>query len=204
MLRVVEDRGFMEFHESQVLHGLMNYASGFFSGRALKSGLRANLAAGTPWRSRFFEDGPRLLCPSPWGLESSVWSGANLALGLWSGAPYRVPTKFLGAKSLKESLARWTKMVGNQLICEIELYALLLIRARYRKLFLHRRVICFVDNDPTRLALIKGSAEPGHERDGRSLLEVGAREPFLHLDRESPELQQSCRCTIQGLPSRDC
>ena len=36
MLHAISERGFVEFHESQVLHGLMNYAGGFFSGRTLK------------------------------------------------------------------------------------------------------------------------------------------------------------------------
>ena len=78
------------------------------------------------------------------GIGALVWdpvSGANEVS--WGEVPQGV-------------LGRWTKMVGSQLICEIELYALLLIRSRYRRLFLHRRVICFVDNDPTRLAVIKG------------------------------------------------
>ena len=73
MLRVVEDRGFMEFHESQVLHGLMNYASGFFSGRTLKGVCAQTLQAGTPWGSCFFKDGPRLLCH---GNRASVLPGA--------------------------------------------------------------------------------------------------------------------------------
>ena len=78
----------------------------------------------------------------------------------------------------QEVLDRWTKLVGSQLIWEIELYALLLVRARYCELLLHRRVICFVDNDPTRLALIKGRS-PSQAMNEMAQL-------FLRLELESP------------------
>ena len=53
-------------------------------------------------------------------------------------------------------LEAWAHLVGEQLICQIEMYAVLCIRWNMRHLLHQRRLILFIDNEPCRYALIKG------------------------------------------------
>eukprot|EP00435_Cladocopium_sp_Y103_P015310 s993_g3.t1 len=53
-------------------------------------------------------------------------------------------------------LNAWKHMVGEQFICQIEMYAVLCIRWRMRELLWKRRLILFIDNEPCRFALVKG------------------------------------------------
>ena len=53
-------------------------------------------------------------------------------------------------------LAAWKTLVGDQLICQIERFAVLCIRWRTRHLLKGQRLILFIDNEPCRYALIKG------------------------------------------------
>ena len=52
----------------------------------------------------------------------------------------------------------WLKEVGEQLICQIELYTMVVIRWVYASLLQGRRTIWWVDNDAARYSLIKGSS----------------------------------------------
>eukprot|EP00435_Cladocopium_sp_Y103_P018632 s3736_g4.t1 len=53
-------------------------------------------------------------------------------------------------------LQAWSHLVGDQLICQIEMFAVLCIRWEARHLTHGRRVILFIDNEPCRYCLIKG------------------------------------------------
>ena len=53
----------------------------------------------------------------------------------------------------------WLKEVGQQLICQIELYAYLAARSHYKTLFLNRGVIAWLDNESARFAASKGTAQ---------------------------------------------
>lgn len=53
-------------------------------------------------------------------------------------------------------LDAWKTLVGDQLICQIEMFAVLCIRWKMRHLLKGRRLLLFIDNEPCRYALIKG------------------------------------------------
>lgn len=57
---------------------------------------------------------------------------------------------------LDKLLHNWRKKVGEQLICQIELFAILSARWRFKELLVDRRSIWWVDNDAARYGLIKG------------------------------------------------
>ena len=58
---------------------------------------------------------------------------------------------------VQESLvSEWTQTVGEQLICQVELFAVALTRWQLKDILMYRRVLLFVDNDAARGALIKG------------------------------------------------
>ena len=50
----------------------------------------------------------------------------------------------------------WKAQVGDQFICQIELYAMVVMRWQFRSLLSNRRVIWFVGNAATRFSTIKG------------------------------------------------
>eukprot|EP00435_Cladocopium_sp_Y103_P047305 s818_g13.t2 len=52
----------------------------------------------------------------------------------------------------------WLKTVGDQVICEVEMYAYLCVRWACRKSWSMRSNICFIDNEACRLGLIKRSS----------------------------------------------
>eukprot|EP00435_Cladocopium_sp_Y103_P001353 s5288_g1.t1 len=52
----------------------------------------------------------------------------------------------------------WLKTVGDQVICEVEMYAYLCVRWACRKTWAMRSGICFIDNEACRLGLIKRSS----------------------------------------------
>lgn len=56
----------------------------------------------------------------------------------------------------QQLLDRWSELVGDQLICQIELYAMVTLRWMFKERLNGRRSIWWVDNDAARFALIKG------------------------------------------------
>ena len=53
-------------------------------------------------------------------------------------------------------LTAWKDLVGEQLICQIEIYAVLCMHWKVRHLLHKRRLLLFIDNEPCRFVLIKG------------------------------------------------
>lgn len=56
----------------------------------------------------------------------------------------------------KRLLDLWADVVGEQLICQIELFVMVLVRWELKDLLAFRRVLLFVDNEAARGAVIKG------------------------------------------------
>ena len=56
-------------------------------------------------------------------------------------------------------LRRWKDEVGDQIICEMELYAVLMTRAGLPNLLAGRRVIFFIDNEAARSVIIRGQSK---------------------------------------------
>ena len=73
----------------------------------------------------------------------------------------RTPGKSQSGKiEVPDSLTKlWLQEVGEQLICQIELYAYMAARFEYKSLFLNRGVIAWLDNESARYAASKGSAQ---------------------------------------------
>eukprot|EP00439_Symbiodinium_sp_Y106_P066632 s2715_g10.t2 len=201
--KMVEDEA-LTLHHSQVLHGLLNFAGGFYSGRGVKHlgsdllDLRRLAAAhdfaklrdlaerarevlhGTPprelrcdfirepicvWTDGSWEDGES-------GIGAVVYDCLTREGRVFAGA---VPDAIL---------RRWIEEMGSPdepaLICQIELYAVVLLRFMLRRTFCNRRVLIFVDNDAARFCLIKGLS--------RSSTMSSLIEAFDSLDGNDPML----------------
>lgn len=162
--------------EAASMHGLLNYAGGFVVGRSLKPAARyfAALPNGTtdermisricqdtskllqsmkPRILRYLEDSrPALL------YTDGAFEGGK---GTW-GAVVIIPS--LGIRAVHwgvvpEAAARYWESIGlTQLICQIELFAALLVRYRYRTQLANIASLYFIDNEAARHCLIKGSS----------------------------------------------
>ncbi|CAE6949951.1 unnamed protein product [Symbiodinium sp. CCMP2592] len=81
----------------------------------------------------------------PWaGIGAVVLDTLDDSARVFAGC---VPTKLL---------ERWKLDVGSQLICEIELYALVTLRRMLQNSLCNRRVIFWLDNEAARTSAIKG------------------------------------------------
>ena len=63
-------------------------------------------------------------------------------------------------------LEKWKVTLGDNLICQIELFVIVLIRWQFKDLFCRRRSIWWMDNDPARFCTIKGLSPSPSMRDG--------------------------------------
>ena len=55
--------------------------------------------------------------------------------------------------------AKWVKDVGSQIICEVELFALIAVRSHLQNMLHGRKTIYWIDNDSARATVIKGSSK---------------------------------------------
>eukprot|EP00435_Cladocopium_sp_Y103_P027136 s1919_g6.t1 len=69
--------------------------------------------------------------------------------------------------SLKE---HWLERAGEQIICQVELWALLVIRWTFREKLLNRRVLEWIDNESARMSAIKANSPSGTMRSLTRLL----------------------------------
>jgi hypothetical protein len=166
----------ISLHEAQVLHGLMRYACGFFSGRHLhqvcaevlalcsSSTKRSNRGIGDfcDYASSTLRDcRPRTIAAScekrPFLIfTDGSWEGGHAGIGAVA-IDTASGEKFVWAGQVPQTLLeRWRCLVGEQLICQIELYAMVVIRWMLADRLKDRRTIWWVDNDAARYATIKG------------------------------------------------
>ena len=168
----------MSLHEAQELHGLLNFASGFFVGRGLRrfcfrifdlvSRREDKSKALTNWcrdlATSLKETPPRQVsCNSP--RESVLiftdgsWENGIGGLGAVVLDPLTSTRLVIQDTVDQRLLDLWRSNVGEQLICQIELLAVVLIRWEIQNLFPGRRVMIFIDNNSSRLALLKGTSK---------------------------------------------
>ncbi|CAE7804359.1 unnamed protein product [Symbiodinium sp. CCMP2592] len=165
----------------QVLIGHLNFASGFFAGRALRHvAYDLNHLMGKDWLSAkdsLDELGSRisviLQCTPPRSLVCNrvrqpvlVWTDGSWEKGhagigavewdpiaskgaVWAG---HIPT------SITALWLRTEDHTQEQIISQVELYAMALIRHLRKEAWMHRRVIVFCDNEAARFAAIKGGS----------------------------------------------
>lgn len=171
-LRQAGDAGFLSVHQSQVLHGLMRYACGFFAGKHLHpvcseimhrggaqsaSGLKGfceyaigELGRCKPRVVRAISNTQPILV-----FTDGSWDGTRGGLGA-AVIDTSSRCRWVFSGELPQDLARrWTTEVGDQIICQIELYAMVAIRWHLRELLCDRRVIWWVDNEAARFSAIK-------------------------------------------------
>ncbi|CAE7290582.1 unnamed protein product [Symbiodinium sp. CCMP2592] len=150
MLGNIFDRGTLGRHEAQVLLGLLNYASGFFAGRSLKPACHFLLSLVRGKRptaaeiQRFCKTTQAVLSTTPPRILRIF--DPRPPIHVWTDGAWEDPWL----------LERWKLDVGSQLMCEIELYALITLRRMLQNSLCNRRVIFWLDNEAARTSAIKG------------------------------------------------
>ena len=175
-LAEIKQSGRITLHEAQVLHGLLRYSCGFFSGKHLFQvcaeivnfmsasavSRRANVADFCDYATKMLDQSrPRsissrgekrpILVFTDGAWEAGVSGLGAVLLDCASGERH-----VLAGEVPETLLTHWRQLVGEQLICQIELYALVAVRWQFRQLLANRRVIWFVDNEAARFSAIKG------------------------------------------------
>ena len=194
----------LTLHHSQVLHGLLNFAGGFYSGRGVRHlgfellDLRRLSAAhdfvklrdlaekarevlhGTPPRELRCDFVREPICV--W--TDGSWEDGNSGIGAVVYDCLKCEGRVFAGAVPEAVLQRWIDDMGSPdepaLICQIELYAVVLLRFMLRKTFCNRRVLIFVDNDAARFCLIRGLS--------RSSTMGSLVEAFDSLDGKDPML----------------
>ena len=219
LLEMVAASGTCSRSTARSLHGLLNFLVGAAMGRRLKLASRAFANLGVRG-----EDVPassvRQLCK--WTIEmlgSSTprwWDclGRSDPVVIFTDASYEkgiarwgvvvinpvTSTRRVASGLVPEQLlAFWHLDIKDQVICQAEAFASLVARFSLARLISRRRVLYFVDNESTRLALISGSSP------SRTLAMLGVAFHSLELtDRSLSWLERvPSEKNIADLPSRD-
>jgi hypothetical protein len=170
----VQHTGNLNLAEAQEIHGLLNFATGYFAGRSLKyccfkifSLVDKGNSHVKQLRDWCEEVLVLLKSIQPRTIPLSINTRTVLVFtdGSWEGG-----VGGLGAVLLDESsgsrvvvqdkvqenlLSLWKGIVGDQLICQIELLAMVLVRWQWKTELHNRRVLLFVDNS-ARGGTVKG------------------------------------------------
>ena len=176
LLDKVKSEGEITAAQASELQGLLNFAIGFFSGKALKhlvaafmphadrvslskSGELQDLCAyaksmltslGPRTHSTTGERRPILLFTDGAWEDGQASAGAILVDGDFRiGCTITVPDVLV---------AHWLKHAGEQIISQIELWALVAIRWHFRERLESRRLISWIDNEAARVCAIKASS----------------------------------------------
>ena len=179
-VQAVQRRGKMTLPEAQEIHGLLNFANGHFSGRALKYAcfkifsLVSHGESSPPSLGIWCEDVLSLLSESkprkiPLGLDTKKiliftdgsWEDSSAGLGAVIINESSGPGVVIQDMVRQSLLDLWKDLVGDHLIWQIELFAAVLVRWEFQMELSNKRVLLFIDNNSARGCILKGrSASP--------------------------------------------
>ena len=177
-LTSIKTEGGMSLHQAQVLHGLLRYSCGFFAGKHLQQVCMEILQLG---RFKHLQSQGRLQefciyaaeCLSSCKPRVIKSQGDIRPVLIFTDASWETNVGGIGAVVIDtisnrvviysgqvvDSLRNaWLEKVGEHLICQLELYAMVCIRWGLKSLLHDRRAIWWVDNEAARFAIIKGQS----------------------------------------------
>ena len=165
----------MSLPEAQEIHGLLNFATGYFAGRSLRyscfkifSLVGKDQSMAEPTQDWCCDVLVMLENTKPRIIPVAINSKTIL---IFTDGSWEDGFGGLGAVLLDESsgsrvvvqdqvpeglLSLWKGLVGDQLICQIELLAMVLVRWQWKHELHNRKVLLFVDNNSARGGTVKG------------------------------------------------
>ncbi|CAL1163338.1 unnamed protein product [Cladocopium goreaui] len=176
MLAQVEKEGCITPAKASELQGLLNFAVSFYLGRSLKHVVSAfmpfadrsrvnnkadlvNLCSYT--RAMLLDQRPRvhsvLSCSSPVAIfTDGAWEGGEATAGaVLIDGQTRLAFKILVPRELVD---HWLRFAGDQIISQVELWALVCLKWSQKERLLNRRVIEWIDNEAARISVIKANS----------------------------------------------
>ncbi|CAK9104190.1 unnamed protein product [Durusdinium trenchii] len=178
LLEEVIKKGSINVRQSQVIHGNLNFAMGFFLGHSLKIAARAFAFLSTG-NSRCRKDDLVAVCKWTIDVMATVQPKHILpgdetrSVVVFTDAAYENDVATWGIVVLdaasglrtsvggivpKQSVDAWHTFGVEQVITLAEAFAVLLARHMFRSFLLRRKVLFFVDNEGARFSLIKASS----------------------------------------------
>ena len=171
----IKSAGCVTRHQAQVLLGLLNFACGYYHGRALRylcKGL-IDVVSGGSLEGCALKDfcdevektlrttPPRVIrvnsCQDVLHLYvDGSWENGFAGIGAVLVDPASHTGRVWEGVVPGHIISQWKKEVGDHLICQIELYAALCMRVHLADFLVDRKLILWTDNDATRLCLVKG------------------------------------------------
>ena len=203
MLSQVEKDGCITPAKASELQGLLNFAVSFYPGRSLKHVVSAflpfadrargnnhadlvNLCAYT--RAMLLDQRPRahsvLSCSTPVAIfTDGAWEGGKATAGaVLIDGQTRLAFKISVPGEL---VAHWVRLAGEQIISQVELWALVCLKWSQRERLLNRRVIEWIDNEAARVSVIKANSSSSTMRSlSRVMADIDLKWPHIQLDRK--------------------
>ena len=208
-LEAVADKGSITRSEAMSIHGVLNYATGFFVGHGLRMSAWAFAKLSTNPVSLRPQDLSllcRYTCKRLKSLKPCVWSRPSMSASVivFTDGAFEDGRATWGAVVLdpltgaafvyhgvvpKSLLNSWLEGSDHkQCVSQVESYATLLVRYAFVETLRSRCAIFFIDNEAARFSLIKGSSP------SPSMLRLTAA--FHALGEDSP-----CAIWLERVPS---
>lgn len=179
MLDQVEQLGTISKSRAAEVQGHINFAGGFFTSKALKF-LVASFSRLADMPKSMGKDDLLLLCrlaksmlrampPRKYDAESftdpyliftdGAWESGQASAGAVVYDPCKDETTVFEVIVPPKLVQLWLQDVGEQVICQIEMFAYVTVRYKLHSC-LHNKVgIAWIDNDPARYAILKGTSD---------------------------------------------
>ena len=191
MLEDIEAVGSITTAKASEMQGLLNFAVSFYMGRGLKHLISAFTQFAEGQRSAK-SDELRALCGYAKKMLVSQkprihsLSAPHQPVLIFTDGAYENGTATAGAVVIdgqsrvayevvvpKELVDHWTQFAGDQIISQVELWALLVVRWCLRKQLHNRRVVEWIDNEAARMATIKANSPSATMRSlGRIMADI--------------------------------
>lgn len=203
ILEAIMSKGRISPSEASEVQGLLNFASGFFVTRSLRHLISAfhPLADSSQHQRELVKLcrytigvlkclGPRLHKLTDERrpvviFTDAAWEDGRATAGLVLCDLVKNVRHCRQIVVPKCLVDHWTENGVEQIISQIELFALLATRLSYRDLLLNRRCVCWIDNEAARFAAIKSSSSSLTMRSmARCLCELEIKFPsFIWIER---------------------
>ena len=176
MIATIRTQGFITYAQASELQGLLNFAVGYFSGKSLKH----VVSAFVPMVGDRSPSGVKLLkslCDYSLFMISNlpprrheIQGNTNPILiftdGAWEQDQASAGAvvvdgneRFAFTIDVPQRLtSHWLDKAGEQIISQIELWALVLVKWVFRERFTGRRIVAWIDNEAARACTIKASS----------------------------------------------
>ena len=158
------------------LQGLLNFAVGYYSGKSLKHLVSAFMPYAERTGSSKTQE-LKSLCAYAKLMLTSLAPRQHTVLGqrspilIFTDGAWESGVATAGAIVVDGSerlacdilvpdalVAHWLEHAGDQVICQIELWALLALKWHFRQKFMERRIISWIDNESARICAIKANS----------------------------------------------